>query len=176
MSQFGQLVQELYQNLMTYLRPSVLLKVANWVAQSVSCNIALGISWAELITASVRPCPCLCLPKTSNAAKTQPTRLAIFNPVWTFPFQAAGGLTRLTAMLTTGGGIAALVATNNETNNITDSNERFINAVAPDWGKASTRFHLQPFQLEDVSIEAQLIRKGVDPKLAKTVQQKGFSK
>ena len=90
--------------------------------------------------------------------------------------QAAGGLTRLTTMLTTGGGIAALIYANNETNNITDSNERFINAVAPDWGKSSTRFHLQPFQLEDVSIEAQLIRKGVDPKLAKVVQQEGFSK
>ena len=90
--------------------------------------------------------------------------------------QAAGGLTRLTAMLTTGGGIAAIVSTNNETNDITDYNERFINVVAPDWGKSSTRFHLQPFQLEDVSIEAQLIRKGVNPKLAKTVQQKGFSK
>ena len=90
--------------------------------------------------------------------------------------QVGSGLTRWASMLTTGGGIAAIVATNNETNNITDSNERFINAVAPDWGKASTRFHLQPFQLEDISIEAQLIRKGVDPKLAKVVQQKGFSK
>ena len=90
--------------------------------------------------------------------------------------QVGAGLTRLSAMLTTGGGIAAIVATNNETNNITDSNERFINAVSPDWGKSSTRFHLQPFQLEDISIEAQLIRKGVDPKLAKIVQKKGFSK
>ena len=90
--------------------------------------------------------------------------------------QVGAGLTRWTAMLTTMGGIAAIVSTNNETNDITDYNERFINAVAPDWGKSSTRFHLQPFQLEDVSIEAQLIRKGVDPKLAKTVQQKGFSK
>jgi len=90
--------------------------------------------------------------------------------------QVASGLTRWAAMATTMGGIAALVSTNNETNNITDYNERFINTVSPAWGKASSRFHLQPFQLEDVSIEAQLIRKGVDPKLAKRVQEKGLYK
>ena len=60
--------------------------------------------------------------------------------------QAASGLTRLTAFMTTLGGIEYLINDNNEANGITDYNERFVSAVSPDWGKGTSRYYLQPFQ------------------------------
>jgi hypothetical protein len=56
--------------------------------------------------------------------------------------QVVHGLTRLTGIGTTLTGVGAYVQNNNEQLNIDNNDVRLIDAVTPEWGKGSNRFHL----------------------------------
>lgn len=60
--------------------------------------------------------------------------------------QLASGLTRLTGMGTVLAGPELYARANNKSLGVTDTNQRAVEALAPEWGKGSTKFFLNGFE------------------------------